>query len=217
MDKILFIGQNPKDFTCEEHYSSLKRIFKHGINLLGLLLLFLFVNITFVHAQAIKLSLNKQNATYEEIFNEIEEKTGYKFVYNTSEIDRNEKTSIQGTNMDLNELLRNLFRSKRNISFRISNKHIALFKAQIKTISGTVIDTQGESVIGANVLVKGSTTGTITDVDGKFSLEASEGDFLHISYIGYNTQEITIDRKSILKVVLQEDQQALEEVVVIGY
>ena len=102
--------------------------------------------------------------------------------------------------MDLNELLRNLFRSKRNISFRISNKHIALFKAQIKTISGTVVDTQGESVIGANVLVKGSTTGTITDVDGKFSLEA-----------------ITIDRKSILKVVLQEDQQALEEVVVIGY
>lgn len=74
MDKILFIGQNPKDFTCEEHYSSLKRIFKHGINLLGLLLLFLFVNITFVHAQAIKLSLNKQNATYEEIFNEIEER-----------------------------------------------------------------------------------------------------------------------------------------------
>ena len=88
MDKILFIRQNPKDFTCEEHYSSLKRIFKHGINLLGLLLLFLFVNITFVHAQAVKLSLNKQNATYEEIFNEIEEKTGYKFVYNTSEIDR---------------------------------------------------------------------------------------------------------------------------------
>ena len=217
MDKILFIRQNPKDFTCEEHYSSLKRIFKHGINLLGLLLLFLFVNITFVHAQAVKLSLNKQNATYEEIFNEIEEKTGYKFVYNTSEIDRNERTSIQGTSMDLNELLRNLFRSKRNISFRISNKHIALFKAQIKTISGTVVDTQGESVIGANVLVKGSTTGTITDVDGKFSLEASEGDILQISYIGYNTQEITIDRKSILKVVLQEDQQALEEVVVIGY
>ena len=217
MDKILFIRQNPKDFTCEEHYSSLKRIFKHGINLLGLLLLFLFVNITFVHAQAVKLSLNKQNATYEEIFNEIEEKTGYKFVYNTSEIDRNERTTIQGTNMDLNELLRNLFRSKRNISFRISNKHIALFKAQIKTISGTVVDTQGESVIGANVLVKGSTTGTITDVDGKFSLEASEGDILQISYIGYNTQEITIDRKSILKVVLQEDQQALEEVVVIGY
>ena len=67
-------------------------------------------------------------------FNEIEEKTGYKFVYNTSEIDRNERTSIQGTSMDLNELLRNLLRSKRNISFRISNKHIALFKAQIKTI-----------------------------------------------------------------------------------
>lgn len=128
MDKILFIRQNPKDFTCEEHYSSLKRIFKHGINLLGLLLLFLFVNITFVHAQAVKLSLNKQNATYEEIFNEIEEKTGYKFVYNTSEIDRNERTSIQGTSMDLNELY-----NPQNHPFAIPKRSVSVLSHFSKT------------------------------------------------------------------------------------
>lgn len=217
MDKILFIRQNHKDFAEKKLYTPLKATLKHLVYLLGLSLLILFINIASIQAQAIKLSLNKQNATLEEIFKDIESKTEYKFVYNTSEIDRYERASIQSSNQDLNEILKTLFRDKRNISFRISNKHIALFKAQIKTITGTVLDPQGETVIGANILVKGTTNGTITDVDGKFSLEAAEGDILQVSYIGYNTQEITIKRQSVLKVTLQEDQQSLEEVVVIGY
>ena len=216
MDKILFIRQNHKDFTWKEYYTSSKKVFKHKICVTTFLLL-LLMNLSFVHAQTIKLSLNRQNASFEEIFNEIEEKTGYKFVYKTSDIDRNERTSIQETNLDLNEILRNLFRSKRNISFRISNKHIALFKTQIKAVSGTVLDSQGEPVIGANVIIKGTTNGTITDVDGKFSMEATEGDILQVSYIGYNTQEITVNQQSVLKIILKDDQQILEEVVVIGY
>ena len=117
MDKNSFIRQNLKDFTCKEYYSLSKKTFKHKISVTGLLLLFLFINISFIHAQTVKFSLHKQNATLEEIFNEIEEKTGYKFVYNTSDIDRNEKISIQETNLDLNEILRSLLRNKRNISF----------------------------------------------------------------------------------------------------
>ena len=117
MDKISFIRQNQKDFTCKGHYTSSKQTFKHKISVTGLLLLFLLINISFIHAQTVKLSLNKQNATFEEIFNEIEEKTGYKFVYNTSDIDKNERISIQETNLDLTEMLRSRLRSKRNISF----------------------------------------------------------------------------------------------------
>lgn len=94
MDKNSFIRQNLEDFTCKGHYSSSKKTFKHKISVIGLLLLFLFINISFTHAQTVKFSLHKQNATFEEIFNEIEEKTGYKFVYNTSDIDRNERISI---------------------------------------------------------------------------------------------------------------------------
>lgn len=217
MDKILFIRQNHKDFVEKKLYTPLNFILKRFIDISKLFLLFLFINISSIQAQTVKLSLNKEDVTLEEIFQEIEEKTGYKFVYNTSEIDRYERVSIQETNQELNELLRNLFRDKRNISFRISNKHIALFKAQIKTISGTVLGPQGETIIGANVLVKGTTTGSITDVDGKFSLEAAEGDVLQISYIGYNTEEIIVGKQSILKINLKENQQALEEVVVIGY
>ena len=214
MDKISFIRQNQKDFTCKGHYTSSKQTFKHKISVTGLLLLFLLINISFIHAQTVKLSLNKQNATFEEIFNEIEEKTGYKFVYNTSDIDKNERISIQETNLDLTEILRSLLRSKRNISFRISNKHIALFKAQIKTISGIVLDTQGQQIVGANILVKGTINGTITDINGKFQLEVAEGDVLLISYIGYNTQEITINKKQDLSITLVDDTELLDEVVV---
>lgn len=217
MDKILFIRQNTKYFVWNKCYNLFGNISGHIIRALGLLLLFQLFSISSVHAQTVKLSLNRQNTTLEEIFRDIEEKTGYKFVYNTSEIDRYEKVSVQETNGDLNDILRNLFHDKRNISFRISNKHIALFKAQLKIISGTVLDSQGESIIGANIIVKGTTNGTITDVEGAFSLQATESDILQISYIGYNTQEITLDKQPTLKIILKEDQQALEEVVVIGY
>lgn len=87
-----------------------------------------------------------------------------------------------------------------------------------KKVTGVVKDQNGEPVIGANVSVKETTNGTITDIDGNFSLDnISNKDIIVISYIGYISQEIAIDQKTTLKVVLQEDQQTLEEVVVIGY
>lgn len=84
-------------------------------------------------------------------------------------------------------------------------------------ITGIVKDQHGEPVIGANVSVKSTTIGTITDVDGKFKLEANSGEILFISYIGYKDQEIVIDDQSIYNIKLLEDTQALDEVVVVGY
>lgn len=217
MDNILLIRQNYKNFVWKKSYAPFQMILKRLVCLPGLFLLFQFINIPFLLAQDAKLSVNKQNATLEEIFKTIEEKTGYQFVYNTSEINRTERVSIQETDADLTQILQKLFLPQRNISFRISNKHIVLFKKQIRTITGTVHDSKGENIIGANVFVKGSTNGTITDINGYFSLEITEGDVLQISYIGYDTEEITLNKQSVLKVTLKETQQELEEVVVIGY
>ncbi|MDR3269832.1 MAG: TonB-dependent receptor [Tannerella sp.] len=86
-----------------------------------------------------------------------------------------------------------------------------------KQVSGTVTDTNSEPVIGANVVEKGTTNGTITDVDGKFSLTVSDNAVLSISFIGYIPQDMVVGNRSILNVRLLEDTQALEEVVVIGY
>lgn len=86
-----------------------------------------------------------------------------------------------------------------------------------RQITGTVIDATGMPIIGANVMVKGTTNGTITDIDGKFTLEVPKGAILQVSYIGYMNQEIPVGNKSVLSISLQEDTQKLDEVVVIGY
>ena len=89
--------------------------------------------------------------------------------------------------------------------------------AQKSMINGVVVDNKNESIIGANVLIKGTSNGTITDFDGKFSLEVSPKQVLVISYIGMDPKEITIGSEKNLKIVLDEDAKALDEVVVIGY
>ena len=78
-------------------------------------------------------------------------------------------------------------------------------------------DEQGETIIGASVIIKGEDTGTTSDMDGRFTLEAPEGAILVISYIGYHTQEVKVRKRSLLRVVLKEDNQLLDEVVVVGY
>jgi TonB-linked SusC/RagA family outer membrane protein len=86
-----------------------------------------------------------------------------------------------------------------------------------KKVTGTIVDQTGEPVIGANVVEVGTTNGTITDFDGKFTLEVGANAKLSISFIGYNSQVVTVGNQSNLKVVLAEDTETLDEVVVVGY
>lgn len=88
---------------------------------------------------------------------------------------------------------------------------------QSKTVTGVVVDAAGVPVIGANVIVKGTTVGTITDFDGNYSLEVPENAVLQISYIGYLTEQVTVGDKSSINVTLKEDSKALDELVVVGY
>jgi TonB-linked SusC/RagA family outer membrane protein len=89
--------------------------------------------------------------------------------------------------------------------------------AQVRSISGTVIDDLGEPVIGANVLEVGTSNGSITDIDGNFTLKVQPNAKLQVSFIGYTTKTVPVGTQSVLKITLSDDQQALEEVVVIGY
>ncbi|WP_031426815.1 SusC/RagA family TonB-linked outer membrane protein [Flavimarina sp. Hel_I_48] len=88
---------------------------------------------------------------------------------------------------------------------------------QTQQITGTILDAVNVPLPGANVLVKGTNTGTLTDFDGNFSIAASQGDVLVISYVGYNTQEIPVNADSNFKINLTEDTNSLDEVVVVGY
>lgn len=88
---------------------------------------------------------------------------------------------------------------------------------QAGTVKGQVVDDNGEPIIGANVMVKGTTNGVITDINGNFVLSNVSKDILQVSFIGYKTQEISLKGKSNIKVTLQEDTEMLDEVVVVGY
>lgn len=90
--------------------------------------------------------------------------------------------------------------------------------AQKLSVTGNVKDVTGETIIGASVLVKGTTNGTITDFDGNFTLsDVDKGSIIEVSYIGYTTQSITVNDASPLNIILKEDAETLEEVVVVGY
>ncbi len=86
-----------------------------------------------------------------------------------------------------------------------------------RTITGTILDEKGESIIGASVAVKGTANGTITDIDGKFSLDVNENDILAITYVGFLAQEIPVTGKSNLQIALKENAEMLDEIVVVGY
>lgn len=170
------------------------------------------------YAQNAKISLNLKNATLKEVIQSIEKQTEFVFFYSNEEIDTNKKVDINKRNSDIAEVLNTILS---NYSYRIENRKILLMPKAIQQssskIKGVVKDAAGETIIGANVMVKGTSNGTITDMNGDFMLNASPNDILVVTYIGYQQQEIPLKGKTFVNIVMQEDAKALDEVVVVGY
>lgn len=176
------------------------------------------------HSQIATLTLRLNNVPVEEVLNQIENQTEFRFLYNKNLIDVTRKVSIHVEKENITHVLDALFNAQK-IHYSINAHQIVLnretdntgFSQQKKTLTGRVTDMNGEPVIGANVVVTGSTNGTITDINGKFTLEAPENAMLKISYIGYIDQELPVKGKKSLSIVLHEDTRKLDEVVVVGY
>lgn len=176
------------------------------------------------YSQTLEISLDLQNVTISEVLDEIKSQSDYSFWYNNDEINLDERVSVTVTRQNIHEVLHTIL-ANQGLSYTIEGKHIVIYKKdsaprvsqQANKVSGTVTDEHGEPIIGANVVVKGTSNGTITDVDGRFSIEASQDDVLQISYIGYLSEEATVSGNQVLNIRLREDTQKLEEVVVIGY
>lgn len=168
-----------------------------------------------------KIDLKLENATLKEFFAAVEQKTDYTFMYKNQDLKT--PVSIEVKNTEIKEVFDRIF-SRLNIDYEVSGKRIILkdlskdtLKAVNKQVSGNVVDVQGEPIIGANVIERGTTNGVITDIDGKFTLQVSEGAILQVSYIGYVTQEISVKNRYDFTIKLLEDFQTLEEIVVVGY
>ena len=180
------------------------------------------VQATNSYAQKATVSLEARNQTVKDVLNEIEDQSEFTFFFNNRHIDLQRRVSVFEKKIDIFKVLDQIFAGT-NIGYSVLDKKIILSAEGMalqqlgKKITGIVVDKSGEPVIGANVVVKGTTNGTITDVDGKFALEVPGGAVLQVTYIGYNPAEVKVGKDSIIRIVLHEDTQALDEVVVVGY
>ena len=195
---------------------------KRTIKIMKLTVLMLAVCLSSVvastYAQTATLNVSAKNETLEKVLKQIEKQSEFLFFYNLEEINKNEKISINEKNANIQTVL-DAIAAKTGLKYTIKDRHIVLTSEaapastaatqQNRKVTGTVSDAFGP-VAGANVIQKGTTNGTTTDMDGNFSIEVPANATLQISFIGYIPQDIVVKNQNVINVLLKEDTQALE-------
>ncbi len=183
------------------------------------------------HAQSAGLSISVENRPLKEVLSLIEKKADMLFFYNDNDVDLKRPITLNLQNQPLEKVLNELFKSSPN-SYRIRGKQIYILKRQARAMlveeepvkgvfraSGVVVDQKGEELAGAQVAVQDNPTkATMTDSQGRFSIQVSEGDKLLVSYIGYEARVVNTDKNATpMRITLAEDVKTLQEIVVVGY
>ncbi len=172
-----------------------------------------------------KVSLNCENVELQEVLLSLKKQTGYGLVFSDEVVDVHKKVSIKVEKEELSVALTQLLKDD-NVTFEIKNKKIYLMEkrqkgkasAASKKLSGVIVDENGIPIIGASIMVKGTTNGTIADIDGNYTLQDVPADaIISISYIGYKTLNLKVGSKDLDKIVMKEDTEMLDEVIVVGY
>ena len=191
---------------------------------LALILLSVIAVSAKTYSQSTKLNLSLYNTTVEDVFKEIENNSEFYFFYQENEIDLTRKVNLDFKNTDVQTIL-NTVLDGTGLSYKVVDRYIVITSGtgnisiqqkEIK-VSGTVRDRSGQSLPGASVLVKGTTKGIITDINGHYELEVSSDDILIFSFIGMRTIEIPVQGKTNISIALEEETIGIEEVVAIGY
>ena len=205
------------------HNNSIKDFFR--IMRISLFLLFVCVfqlMATDTEAQNAVINIRQNSLSIKQLIKEIEKQTDYLVVFRNQDVDVNKVVSFQKQSGTVSDYLTQVCENM-GLGYVFENNYITLSKKvetvnqDKKKITGKVTDQNGESVIGASVVEKGTTNGTMTDIDGSFTLEVENDAMLQISYIGYRTKEMPVAGKNNILVQLIEDMQALDEVVVVGF
>lgn len=175
---------------------------------------------TFLFAQNNALiTIKKNNISVIEALQAIEKQSKMFVAYNESQLKNQKNLDLDINNKKIEDVLIQILKGT-GFTYQLKDNYIVIVPDQQsnqKRITGTIIDANSEPVIGANIMEKGTTNGTVTDIDGNFTLTVENNAVLHISYIGYLSQEIITTGRNSFNIVLQEDLKTLEEIVVIGY
>ena len=206
-----------KNILYQESIVEIKHLFRMMRN--TLLALFVFAGTAFAtesYSQTMKVTVVADNMSTGKVISEIEKQTDYLFVYNVNEVNLKRNVKVNAQNKSVAEVLNKVFEGT-DIYYAMEGKNIMLMSKakdgevaqQANKVTGIVKDTNGEPIIGANVTVKGQSIGTITDIDGRFVLDAPKEAVLQITYIGYVSQEVKVSGKREINVVLKEDTETL--------
>ena len=199
------------------YYALKKRQFK-SIKLILLILLIspsLFAQVT----------ITLKNQSIRQALKEIERLSDYKFFYNNDLSSLDKVVTLSAKDESIESVMSKLLAGT-DISYKQDNNNLIVLTLKATSpkqsnndqkIKGTVVDETKQPVIGANIVVEGTTNGTITDLDGNFSLQVPENAELRVSYIGYLDQRVKVGKSTSLHIILKEDTQTLDEVIVVGY
>ncbi|MDR2036911.1 MAG: TonB-dependent receptor [Bacteroidales bacterium] len=179
--------------------------------------------------QSAKLTLDLQDVSIQKVFEIIENQSDFLFMVRSSDVDLNQKISIKAKNQSVLEILDKVL-TPRDIKYTSRDNHIIIYKDEnsadrknVKSqpgikVTGTVSDETGETMPGVNVIVRGTTQGTNTDINGEYSITVpSDTSVLQFSFMGYHPQEIIVGNKRILAVVLKEEAAEIDEVTIIAF
>jgi len=204
---------------------------KMKLSILMLIIGICTVSATNLHSQVARYSLQLNNKPIKEVIQEIEKSSDYVFVLSDNigkEIET--KVNLHAENDAIDQILERIF-VHTNLSYKVIDRQIVVFRDPNKPLrkesmipqqskfelSGNVVDSYNEPLIGVSIMIKGTTQGTVTDIDGHYNLTVEAGSTLLFSYIGYVTQEVRVNNQNVLNIKLLEDTQAIDEVVVVGY
>ena len=179
------------------------------------------------YSQKTRLDVNLSNTSIKDLFQFIEKNSEFVFLYRSDDFNTAKKVDIDFKDASINQILDEALKDEK-VVYDVYERQIVIRKSiepvvsdqqpQKKEISGTVKDAKGLALPGVSVIVKGTETGTVTDVEGKFRLTVSaEAKMLTFSFVGMKAQEIAIAAKSNLSIVMLEETVGLEEVVAVGY
>jgi len=167
---------------------------------------------------------NDDNLTIEDVFEIVKKQTDYTFIYRSNLFENAPGINVKKGRIKIKKLLQDCA-NKSNFDFSFTDTGVILLKEKQpnseqaqQTISGSIKDTNGVPIAGANILEKGTSNGNMSDFDGNYTITVtSEDAILVFSYIGYQTQEVPIQQKNVIDITLKENVSSLDEVVVIGF
>jgi len=222
MKKSLTQAVHLKLICCSQSF----KIMRNTLLLLLLCVFQVFAGTSY--SQATRLTMDLQDVTVKEVLSQIEENSEFFFLYNTKLIDVNRRVSVKTDNELIEPILSHLFKEDRVAHIivdrqiilspqNLAKHNLLLPMIQQQPVTGKVTDSDGNPLTGVNIVVKGTVVGTITDIDGNYSINVPPDGILVFSFVGMQTKEIPVEGRNSINVDMEEGATGLGEVVVVGY